>query len=223
VTDAPDDSPRPVARRLTKRTWWRHLLLPAAPDVLALLVAQGELTAAGLDAFAAWSNGEGHKAAKAVRDAREEGYAARRELLQALQVALSTPVDQEDLFTLSERVDRVLDEVRNALREAEVLDWKPDDHAGFMAAQLAEGMHAIAKGLELLYKDPEAAGRQSDAASDAVHHVERDYRQAMAELIKLADLEVVLVGHDLYQRYLRVAEAIVHVADRLWYSVLRGA
>lgn len=218
-----DDSRHLQPKRPAKRQWWRRLLLPAAPDVLALLVAQGEITAAGLDAFAAWSRGEGHEAAKALRAARDEGYSARRELLQALQAALSTPVDQEDLYTLSERVDRVLNEARNVLREAEVLGWKPDDHAGLMGAQLADGTRAIADSLKLLQKDPEAAGRLSDTASDAVHHVERDYRQAMAELLKINDLRAVLAGQELYRRYLHVAEAIVQVTDRLWYIVLRGA
>jgi uncharacterized protein Yka (UPF0111/DUF47 family) len=191
--------------------------------VLALIVAQGEITAAGLDAFAAWSRGEGHDAAKAVRTARDEGSSARRDLLQALQTALSTPVDQEDLYTLSERIDRVLSEARNALREAEVLGWKPDEHAGRMATQLADGTRAIAESLRLLHKDPAAAGQLSDAASDAVHHLERDYRQAMAQLLKRDDLRAVLAGQDLYRRYLHLAEAIVQVADRLWYIVLRGA
>jgi uncharacterized protein Yka (UPF0111/DUF47 family) len=213
---------RPPRRPARRRRWWR-ILMPAAPDVLGLLAAQCEHTAAGLDAFDAWSRGGGHEAATALRAARHAAYHARRDLLEALQASLSTPVDQEDLYILSERVDRVLNEARNALREAEVLHWNPDAHAGLMGAQLANGTRALAAGLKLLRKDPEAAGRQSDAASDAVHHVERDYRQAMAELLDLEDLRAVLAAQDSYRRYIRVAEAIVAVADRLWYTVLRGA
>jgi uncharacterized protein len=216
-----DRSPAPL-NPLARHRWWR-VLMPGAPDVLALLVAQGEITVGGLDAFAAWSRGGGHKAATAVGAARDAAFDARRELLGALQAALSTPVDQEDLYTLSERVDRVLNEARNAVREAEVLGWKPDKHADGMGAQLAQGTRAIVGGLKLLRKDPEAAGRQSDAASDAVHHVEHSYRQAMADLLEVDDLRAVLAAQDIYRRYLHVTEAIVAVADRLWYVVLRGA
>ena len=56
-----------------------------------------------------------------------------------------------------------------------------------------------------------------------MHHVERDYRLAMAELLKVDDLRAVLAAQDIYRRYLHVAEAVVAVADRLWYTVLRGA
>ena len=196
--------------------------LPAAPDVLGLLVAQGEATEEGLVAFTAWSRGGGHHAGAAVDTARKAARQARRELLEALRAALSTPLDQEDLYTLSERVDRVLTQARNALREADILDWTPDRHAAAMADRLAEGTRALVTGFRLLYDDPAAAGRQSDAASKAVEHVERDYRQAMAELLKDEDLRAVLASADLYRRYVHLAEAIVAVADRLWYTVLRG-
>jgi hypothetical protein len=182
------------------------MFLPAVPDVLALLLAQGESSVTGMAAFAAWSHGGGTEAAAALRSARNEAYSARRELLAALQVALSTPIDQENLYTLSERIDRT-----------------PDTHTGSMGDRLAEGTRALLAGFDLLVKDPEEAGRQADAASHAVHHVERDYREAMAELLAVDDLRTVFAGQDLYRRYLVVAEAIVQVADRLWYVVLRGA
>jgi uncharacterized protein Yka (UPF0111/DUF47 family) len=191
--------------------------------VLGLLVAQGKVSVTGLTAFEAWSHAGGQETAAAVRSAQHDAYTARRELLAALQSALSTPVDQEDLYVLSERVDRILTEAKNTVREAEVLGWTPDAHAGRMGERLAAGTRALVAGFELLRNAPEDAGRQADAASDAVHHVERDYRQAMAELIEVADIRAVLAGQDLYRRYLGVAAAIVAVADRLWYAVLRGA
>jgi uncharacterized protein Yka (UPF0111/DUF47 family) len=197
--------------------------MPAAPDVVALLVAQGELTVAGMDAFGNWSAGGDPDTAGAVRSAQHEAYHARRELLAALQAALSTPVDQEDLYGLSERLDRILTEARDTLREAEVLGATPDAHTAQMATRLAAGTHALVAGFGLLRTDPEQAGRRADAASDAVHHVERDYREAMTELLHSDDLRRVLAGQALYRRYLDVAEAIVAVADRLWFVVLRGA
>jgi uncharacterized protein Yka (UPF0111/DUF47 family) len=212
-----DSAPEPAGR-----AWWR-VLIPAAPDVVALLVAQGELTVAGMDAFSQWSSSAGHDLAVAVRSAQHEAYHARRELLAALQVALSTPVDQEDLYQLSERVDRILTEARNALREAEVLGCAPDADTGRMAERLAAGTRALVTGFALLRKDPEEAGRRADAASDAVHHVERDYREAMAKLLQDDDLRAVLARQVLYRHYLAVASAIVAVADKLWFVVLRGA
>jgi uncharacterized protein Yka (UPF0111/DUF47 family) len=222
VSEPHDESGAGRAPEGPRRRWWR-VLMPVAPDVVALLVAQGELTVEGMDAFNAWSHPGGEGTAEAVRSAQHRAYHARRELLTALQAALSTPVDQEDLYLLSERIDRVLTAARYTLREAEVLGRAPNVHTGQMADRLATATRALVAGFRVLHKDPEEAGRQADAASDAVHHVERDYRQAMAELLQADDLRVVVAGQVLYRHYLGVADAVIAVADRLWFVVLRGA
>ena len=222
MSDDPSESHGASTPGAAARRWWRALM-PAAPDVIALLVAQGKLTVAGMDAFNDWSHTGSKDMALAVRSAQHNAYHARRELLEALQAALSTPVDQEDLYALSERIDRILAKARDALREAEVLGYAPDAHTAKMAERLANGTRELVTGFGLLRKAPEEAGRLADAASDAVHHVERDYREAMAELLQADDLRTVVAGQVLYRRYLDVADAIIAVADRLWFVVLRGA
>jgi uncharacterized protein Yka (UPF0111/DUF47 family) len=223
MTETPPDPIRVSKTRSTRRRWWRRVLLPRGTDVLALLVAQGELTVAGFDAFKDWSHGGGADAAAAVRAADHQAYDARRELLAALQAALSTPLDQEDIYVLSERIDRTLTVARNTVRESEVLGWTPDAHAAQMGDRVAGGARALVTGFGLLRKAPDEAGRQADLASDTVRRVEHDYRIAMAEVIKLDDLRAVFAAQDIYRRYLAVAELIIAVADRLWFVVLRGA
>jgi len=208
--------------RRGRRSRWR-LFLPTVPDVIGLLVAQGQHSVAGMEAFARWSTSGGSDEAETVRTAQHAAYDARRYLLTELQAALSSPIGQEDLYVLSERVDRVLTQARNVVREAEVLGWLPDACAATMGMRLAEGMGALVEGFGLLVKDAEAAGRCADEASGAVHHVEGDYRRAMGQLLQREDLRAELATQDLYRRYLQVAEATIGVADRLWYAVLRSA
>jgi uncharacterized protein Yka (UPF0111/DUF47 family) len=222
MTEPPADPPPASDREPTRHRWW-HVLLPHGTDVLALLVAQGELTVTGFDAFKAWSHGAGHDAAVAIHAAQQQAYRARRELLAALQAALSTPLDQEDIYALSERIDRTLTVARNAVRESEVLGWTPDAHAAKMSDKLADGAHALVAGFEMLRKAPDDAGRQADLASETVRHVEHDYRGAMAKVTELDDLRAAFAAQDVYRRYLAAAEAIIAVADRLWFVVLRGA
>jgi hypothetical protein len=45
----------------------------------------------------------------------------------------------------------------------------------------------------------------------------------MVELLAVKELRSALAAQDVYRRYLHVADAIVAVADRLWYVVLSGA
>ena len=78
-------------------------------------------------------------------------------------------------------------------------------------------------GFGLLRSDPGRAGERADAASQSVYPAGRDYREAMAQLLESEDLRAVVAGQILYRRYLEVADAVVAVADRLWFAVLRGA
>lgn len=87
MTEHPGDPGSGQAPEPASRRWWR-MLMPALPDVLALLVAQDELTVTGVDAFSTWSDHGGTEAAAAVRSAQHEAYHARRKLLAALQAAL---------------------------------------------------------------------------------------------------------------------------------------
>jgi hypothetical protein len=205
------------------QSWWRALFPGSIPDVLELLVTQGNLTRDGLRHFAAWSNAGSDEESKELSRCRSEAFQARRDVLAALQAALSTPLDQEDIYILSERLDRVLNQAWDAVREAEILSWRPDPHLGSMGGALAEGTAALVDGLHLLGHDLAAAGRHADQATKLVRHVEHRYREAMTELMGTSDLRQVIAAQDLYRRYLRVAEAVVAVADRLWYAVLRGA
>ena len=189
---------------------------------LALLVAQGDLTEQGMKHFANWSATGSAAESAEVRRCHLEGYEARRSLLAALQAALSTPLDQEDIFTLSERLDRVLDEAKDAVRESEVLSWHPDSHTQAMGQLLAEGTAALAAALRLLPGQLSAAGHKADDSTVAVRHVEHRYREAMTDLLQTPDLRTLLAAQDVYRRYVLVAGHVVAVADRLWYSVLRA-
>ena len=54
--------------------------------------------------------------------------------------AFTTPLEPEDIFELSRGLDRVLNNAKNAVREAEVIQMAPDAAIAEMAAELAEGV-----------------------------------------------------------------------------------
>jgi hypothetical protein len=172
---------------------------------------------------AAWSATGSPQESVEVTRCHTEAYRTRREVLAALQAALSTPLDQEDVYILSERLDRVLNEAKDAVREAEVLGWRPDPHVKSMGPYLVKGTAALVTGFRLLPHDLDGAGSQADKATELVRHVEHRYREAMNDLLGASDLRTVMAAQDLYRRHVRVADHIVAVADRLWYAVLRGA
>ncbi|HMC09519.1 MAG TPA: DUF47 family protein [Actinomycetota bacterium] len=209
-----------TSRRKRPARWWQRLILASAPDVLGLLVEQGRVSLEAVSAFERWSRGGDGELIQRIRDLEHEADEVRRALTGALREALATPIDQEDLYVLSERCDRVVNAVKNLVRQAEVLEWRPDSFAAEMACAVREAMERILDGFNQLGHDPEAAGAAADAATKASRAVEKAYRSAMGELMAARDLASALAGLEMYRWYARTGELVAGAADRLWYAVL---
>ncbi len=199
---------------------FRRFWFSMAPDVVGLLVAQGQVSVQAMAAFAEWSDAADHDRAATVLGLERDADSARRALLHVLRSALATPIDQEDLYLLSERCDRVVDTARNITAEAEAIGWVPDGHASVMAGHLRDAMGHVVDGFAALSGRPDDAGKAADAAVHQAHAVERAYRSAMAELVGMKDLRTVFTTRELYRSYARCGDLVVAVADRLWYAVL---
>ncbi|MBK9180903.1 MAG: DUF47 family protein [Acidimicrobiales bacterium] len=198
----------------------KRWFLPHTPDVLALLRGQADITLTGLEAFVAWS--EGHlENAQRLRDAEHRADEARRHLQAELRAAFSTPIDAEDVYVLSERLDAVINGAKDAVREAEVMGMDPDPALADMAGQVLEGTRHLAAAFDALLVDADRATAEADAAIKATRRLERTYRKAMSALLAEEELRVVIAQRELYRRYARLGEGVEAVAERVWYAVVK--
>ncbi len=206
--------------------WWRspaggfhRLFRQLAPDVVGLLVAQGDVSVAAMAAFADWSS-NGPTTAATVVDLEHRADAARSAVLTALRGALATPIDQEDLYILSERCDRVVNAVRDIVLDAEALAWRPDEHAAAMAADLHRAVTALVDGFGRLRRDPGAAVSAADRTRAHTRAVFHRYREALPAVVDGSELRPTLAALELLRAYLGTATLVEAAADRLWYVVL---
>jgi len=200
----------------------RHWFLPDVPDVLGLLRRQVGLTVQGMDAFADWAAAGGDaQAAATVHKLEHEADTAKRELRNALSAAFVTPLDPEDLFTLSRGIDWILNHAKDAIGESEAMDCPPDAATAKMAALLAESVHHINDGVARIAERSGDAGEPADAAVKAERHLEKAYRAAMGALLEVDDVRAVMGRQELYRRCSRMGEGAVDVAERLMYAVLK--
>jgi uncharacterized protein Yka (UPF0111/DUF47 family) len=198
--------------------------LPESPDVIGMLRAQATVTIEASEALVAWA--KGHPDQEAVVRAKEhEADDRKRELRTALSEAFTTPLDPEDLYVMSEYLDRVLNGAKDAVREAEVMAIPPDEHTAAMASCLLEGVRLLDESFERLRpgrKDDKADARESaDAAVKAQRHLEHIYREAMSALLSVDDLREVMGRRELYRRFSRTSQDLETVADRVWYATLK--
>jgi uncharacterized protein len=205
-----------------KRSSW---FLPENPDVLGMLGRQAAVTVEGMAALVAWAGGES-EAAQRVRDCEHRADDTKRELRRALTVAFMTPIDAEDLYVMSERLDAVLNGAKDAVREAEVMAVEPDQAVAAMAALLADGVGHLAKAFQRL--DPDSRSNSEASATDAAdaavktqRQLERVYRQAASALLEVQDLREVMGRRELYRRVSRISETLTEAADRVWYATVK--
>lgn len=194
--------------------------LPETPDVIGMLQRQADVTASGMEAFAAWAAGDVARADD-VRAAEHDCDDLRRQLVDAVREAFTTPLEPEDLFQLSRDLDRVINGAKDTVRESEVMQFPPDRAASEMAALLAEGVQHLRDAFARLDGRRDRHSLATDAADAAVksqRKLERVYRRAMGELLEISDVRVVLGSRELYRRMTGMSDDVVSVADRVWYS-----
>jgi hypothetical protein len=195
--------------------------LPVTPDLLAMLAEQITITAEGMQALAAWASGDA-AAVDRLRDCEHRGDDSKRRLRAALTAAFTTPLEPEDIFELSRGLDRVLNDAKNAVREAEVMQTAPDAAIGEMAAELEGGVAELTEAFAALGRhDSALATEAATRAAKSQSRVEHVYRRAMSTLVALDDLREVAAKRELYRRLARTSDDLREVAERVWYSVLK--
>ena len=201
-----------------RRAGW---FLPETPDVAGLLLGQVAVTIEGVDAFHAWAQGDTASAA-AVRDAEERGDVAKREVLEALRVAFVTPLEPEDVFSLSRGVDWILNYLGDLISESEAMARGPDAGIAEMASHLGEAMRHIERAIARLGPEEGDATEAADAAIAAERRLERTYYSWMANLLEVEHTRERISRRELYRRCARIGEMVVDVAERVVYAVVKG-
>jgi len=191
-------------------------------DVLALLRAQVTVTAGGIAAFADWSRSGTEDDANRVRDAEHAADAARHALLEALTTVLLAPIEQEDAYALSERIDEVLDLAKDTVRTAQALGWTPDEHAAAMGVQILESFTSLRDAIDKLGERRVRPGDDVERGIKSARQVEKSLRAGLAALLREEEDGLRLFATlEIYRSYSAVGAALLRVADRTWYAALR--
>jgi hypothetical protein len=194
--------------------------LPESPDIIGMLGRQLDVTREGADALVAWAHGDPSQAA-VIRSLEHRGDGHKRELEAALTTAFTTPLEPEDLYTLSRGIDWILNLSKDLVQESEVMACPPDAALAAMCEALADAVHLLSDAVELLgAKDPAATDRANEALR-AERQIEKVYREAMAALLEVNDIRELTARRELYRRMARIGEVVVDVAERVWYAVVK--
>jgi len=157
-----------------------------------------------------------------VRVLEKEADQIGIEIEKQLVESFVTPIDREDIYDLSDRLDDVIDGAKMTVREVEALELHEDDsHVKEIAATLVEGARCLVSAIEALRHNLALATEQATLARRAENRVSKLYRNAMRELFALDDLKRIQKTKELYNSFLEVGKRIDQAAIKLLHVIVK--
>ena len=160
----------------------RDFFKPRPDKFLNSLIQQSEITLQGMDALESYMKKRSDKHAASVRQAEKDADEVRRILIDELNRTFVTPIDREDIFSLSRAIDDVMDYAYATVEEMEVLDVEPNDFLRRMVSLLQDSAEEIHQAMLRLKENPGVAAEHASRAKAMENRVERVYREALADL-----------------------------------------
>lgn len=200
-------------------SWWAELTGASDRDVVAGLSAQLEVARDAAAVAGRMVRGElGTEEARAETARIEQaGDEARDEVFRLLADLLTTPMDREDLFRLSRSLEQVVDNLRDFVREADLLDVGDDELLRPVVAAVAAALDGLAPAVASVGEDLVRAGQEGMQAHREINEVRRTYQRGLADLYRGELTMLVLKRRDLLRRLdivgLQLAEAVAALSD----------
>lgn len=189
-------------------------------DIAARLTGQIEATVDGARLARSAVCGElpSDRARERAVEVEHRGDEQRAELVALLATSLVTPIDREDLFRLSRSIDDVLDNLRDFLREFDLLRVDCSELFPGVLDAIEDGLANLGEAIEQLEEKPEEAGPGALAAKKVCNRIRYLYQQAVAEVLDEPEVTPqMLKRRELLRRLdvvgLRLGEAADALAD----------
>ncbi|HNR46270.1 MAG TPA: DUF47 family protein [Anaerolineaceae bacterium] len=189
----------------------KNIFKPKPDKFLQLLIEQTNLTIKGLEALTQYMHKRNSSLAKQVAETERQADEVRRILVEELTRTFVTPLDREDIFSLSREIDDVLDYAATTVEEMEVLDVSPTPFMERMASLLHDAAVEIDLAVQRLQdKHYTVASDHSQRAKALENRVEQVYREAIADLFQepknLKQVMTILKVREIYRHLSNAAD-----------------
>ena len=203
-----------------RRRFWQNIF-PPQHDFFGLLRLQADRTLDSLEELLAWMRGDDPERGARGRQLEHECDEIRGQVEKELHQAFSTPIDREDIFNVSRRLDEVVNYAKNTVREMEIFDIRADEGMVAMTEILVEGGKALRDAFHHLETDMAATQEAAKRAKKSERNLEKAYRRSVAELMSGEDIKQILLKREVYRHLSNTADRIDEVADTLLHIVFK--
>ncbi|HEY9078187.1 MAG TPA: DUF47 family protein [Anaerolineaceae bacterium] len=184
---------------------------PKPNKFIQLLVEQAMLTEKGLNQLHQYMEKKDSRLAQQVQATEKEADEVRRILVEELQRTFVTPLDREDIFSLSREVDDILDYANTTVDEMDILEVSPTPYMIRMASLLHDASLELSLAIQRLQdKHYTVANEHVQRAKALENRVETVYREALADLFRrpknFKDVMTMLKVREIYRHLSNAAD-----------------
>ncbi|MBN1202301.1 MAG: DUF47 family protein [Anaerolineae bacterium] len=181
---------------------------------LERLRQQAHLNVEAASAFDRYLDKPSNKNTRHIRELEKNGDEIRRILIDELNRTFVTPIDREDIYTLSRVIDDILDDLWSTVNEMDILNVEPNDILLQMAELLGRGAEEIKLAIDRLPQHPGVASAHAIRARAIDNQMEVLYAEALADLFQApTDLSNIVMMLKLREIYRHLFHASGRVAD----------
>jgi uncharacterized protein Yka (UPF0111/DUF47 family) len=184
--------------------WWKKKKLD--DNFFMLLYDQGSKTLEGLDALCEFIANSTKVNAEHVKDIEMEADDLRRIIIDHLNQTFITPIDREDIFSLSRAIDDVMDYACTTVYEMQIYKVQVDDHIRVMTEILKKECKELNAALKNLQSYANVAMEHAREAKACENKMEKEYRSALGDLFEGNDPVYMLKMREIYRHLSNAAD-----------------
>ena len=192
-------------------------------DFYELLTRQAEKTLEGLKALQGFIEDPSADKGFLVQELEKQADELRRILIDALNQSLVTPIDREDIFSLSRAIDDMVDYAKSTVEEMMLFEVPTDDFLKRMAKAIYEAGEDIVAAVRSLRDHPRVCEEHLIRAKKTENLVEYIYRTALVELFKNSNVVTIIKTRELYRHLSNAADRGDEAADIIGDILVKSA
>lgn len=175
-------------------------------DFLKMLLKQAEKTEEGIAALNDFINDPSEEKGKKVESLEEEADELRRILVDELNQSFVTPIDREDIFSLSRAIDDMIDYAKSTVEEMLLFGVSTDKYLCKMSDALYSASRDITAAVRIIKSHRQTSFDHVIRAKKIENLVEHIYREALVELFKNKDVVMILKVREIYRHLSNAAD-----------------
>lgn len=190
-------------------TW----LFPKQVDFFQLLINQTQITLKGVETLEKYMTKEDINAAEEIKDLEHEADEQRRILIDELNKTFITPIEREDIFTLSRTVDDIIDYSKSTVEEMEIYKLAPNENIKKIVESLKKSTMKLHSALLRLKDHPSISSEHCAKAKSIINDLELIYYQSLASLAESEDIGYMFKMREVYRHLYHLGDRIDESAD----------